>query len=44
MAGKADYISMSGDSSVLAKLVSLTDKPDPDFAVVTLSRLERSKL
>lgn len=33
--GQSDGIDMSGDASVLTKLVNLTDAPDPDFAVVT---------
>jgi alkyl sulfatase BDS1-like metallo-beta-lactamase superfamily hydrolase len=33
--GETAGIDMSGDAGVLAKLVSLTDSPDPDFAVVT---------
>ena len=35
MAGVLDGISVEGDASVLAKLVGLTDEPDPDFAIVT---------
>jgi len=35
VAGHSDGLDMSGDSGVLTKLVSLTDAPDPDFAVVT---------
>jgi len=33
--GSLDGVSASGDRSVLATLLSLTDQPDPDFAVVT---------
>ena len=35
MAGVFDGISIEGDASVLARLVGLTDEPDPDFAIVT---------
>ena len=34
-AGNADGATISGDASVLARLVALTDNPDPDFAIVT---------
>jgi len=33
--GKLDDIDMSGDLSVVQRLLSLTDNPDPDFAIVT---------
>jgi len=33
--GKLDGIDMSGDLSVVQRLLSLTDNPDPDFAIVT---------
>jgi alkyl sulfatase BDS1-like metallo-beta-lactamase superfamily hydrolase len=33
--GKPDGIDMSGDLSVVQRLLSLTDDPDPDFAIVT---------
>ena len=33
--GKPDDIDMSGDLSVVQRLLSLTDNPDPDFAIVT---------
>jgi alkyl sulfatase BDS1-like metallo-beta-lactamase superfamily hydrolase len=33
--GKPDGAALSGDASVLQRLMSLTDNPDPDFAVVT---------
>ena len=33
--GSLDGIETTGDQSVLGTLVSLTDQPDPDFAVVT---------
>jgi len=33
--GKADDAEMSGDTSVLARLISLTESPDPNFAIVT---------
>jgi hypothetical protein len=35
MAGKSDGVDMSGDPGVLQRLMSLTDSPDPDFAIVT---------
>ena len=35
MAGVFDGITIEGDASVLARLVGLTDEPDPDFAIVT---------
>jgi alkyl sulfatase BDS1-like metallo-beta-lactamase superfamily hydrolase len=33
--GKPDGIEMSGDLSVVQRLLSLTDNPDPDFVIVT---------
>ena len=33
--GKPDGIDMSGDLSVVQRVLSLTDNPDPDFAIVT---------
>jgi alkyl sulfatase BDS1-like metallo-beta-lactamase superfamily hydrolase len=33
--GKPDGIDMSGDFSVVQRLLSLTDDPDPDFAIVS---------
>jgi alkyl sulfatase BDS1-like metallo-beta-lactamase superfamily hydrolase len=33
--GKPDGIDMSGDLGVVQRLMSLTDDPDPDFAIVT---------
>ncbi|MGO9298347.1 MAG: alkyl sulfatase C-terminal domain-containing protein, partial [Streptosporangiaceae bacterium] len=33
--GSLEGVSASGDRSILATLLSLTDQPDPDFAVVT---------
>ena len=35
MAGSADGVAIEGDANVLARLVALTDNPDPDFAIVT---------
>ena len=35
MAGNADGVTIDGDADVLARLVALTDNPDPDFAIVT---------
>ena len=35
LAGQIDGIDMSGDGSVLGRLISLMDNPDPDFAIVT---------
>ena len=34
-AGSADGVEMVGDAGVLGRLQSLTDAPDPDFAIVT---------
>ena len=33
--GTPDGIDMSGDPGVLLRLMSPTDNPDPDFAIVT---------
>ncbi len=33
--GQPDGIDMSGDLSVVQRLLSLTDDPNPDFAIVT---------
>jgi alkyl sulfatase BDS1-like metallo-beta-lactamase superfamily hydrolase len=33
--GKHDDIDLAGDPGVLSRLISLTESPDPDFAIVT---------
>ena len=35
MTGVTDGVETTGDASVLQRLLSLTDNPEPDFAIVT---------